>query len=184
MFQIAKNRRIQDREFWKILEDAAIYISQARGEHLIFGNYIDQYYAVFRHNLVSQNFKKAIYDVMIESMGRYDASDVIDGIELLYFRNYDEPHEYQKTAEKLKEQIIQDMNQLKLEEVLRLIDLYEYDKDFRKFLLYNLSEKYDKYAGSGFKDSISEEYLKKAFELLIANSKSDLETMNIINFFI
>ena len=94
MFLVVKNKRIQDKELWKILEDSAIYISQTRGEHLIFGNYIDQYYAVFRHNLVSQNFKKAIYDTMIESMGRYEASDIIDGIELLYFRNYDQPHEY------------------------------------------------------------------------------------------
>ena len=76
------------------------------------------------------------------------------------------------------------MNALKLQEVLRLIDLYEYDEDFRKFLLYNLSDKFDKYAEDGFNDSISEEYLKKAFDLLIENSKSEMETMNFINFFI
>ena len=78
------------------------------------------------------------------------------------------------------------MNQLKLQEVLRLIDLFEYDHSFRKFLLYNLSDKFDKYASAenGFNDTISEEYLKKAFDLLIGNSKSDMDTMNFINFFI
>jgi len=89
---------------------------------------------------------------MIENMRRFDASDIIDGLELLYFRNFENPKEYQKIAEKVKNQIIQDINELKFLEVLRIIDLYEYDENFHKFLLYNLSNKLDMSSENGLID--------------------------------
>lgn len=152
---LCKFDSVQSQLIWKTLEDQLLYNS----EYETLRDVLEVLETVKEgvHFQRNENFWKRMMEKIIAMRNQFTTRDIIDIIETYTFgTNHLEPEKAQELTRYIKTHsksyIVEEIDSLGVKEILTLIELFGEDREFKKFLAYNLKEKLVKSANLPLRD--------------------------------